>query len=309
MSKPKIRVSKQEVTKDIRAGVDDAALMNKYGISARGLQSLFKKLLAAGLIDKSEIDLRIVSPQWSHVVELVSIPGQSPRKTAVNPAEAVRTIRSGLSEATLMEKYKLSARGLESLFSKLAAAGHIKQAELDAKRRSFDSTDLAFMEGLDRAPEPESNSGSNVSGGVSRIARLVEDYKIHLAAVAGALVGMLALAAFLLMMNGIDRPLFRASRSSGIPADVAGNALQREARETIKILEAIERNAYAGLDPESVSTVSAYRECLRSCEDGFEGIGMADRGEAANCRKSCIHQYSERFRAIRERYYGSALPM
>ncbi len=43
---------------DVRAGMDDAGLMKKYQISFKGLQSLFKKLVASGGLEQSEIDER-----------------------------------------------------------------------------------------------------------------------------------------------------------------------------------------------------------------------------------------------------------
>jgi PAS domain S-box-containing protein len=43
---------------DVRAGMDDAGLMKKYNISFKGLQSLFRKLVATGGLEQYEIDER-----------------------------------------------------------------------------------------------------------------------------------------------------------------------------------------------------------------------------------------------------------
>ncbi len=51
-------LSAREVIRDIRAGLDDAALMEKYKVTPRGLQSLFKKLVAAGALTQAEVDAR-----------------------------------------------------------------------------------------------------------------------------------------------------------------------------------------------------------------------------------------------------------
>ncbi len=48
----------QDVLQDVRAGMTDAEFMAKYRLSARGLQSLFKKLIAAGSITKADLDRR-----------------------------------------------------------------------------------------------------------------------------------------------------------------------------------------------------------------------------------------------------------
>ena len=63
-------------------------------------------------------------------------------KRKITAREVLRDIRSGLSDQDLMEKYTLSAQGLQSVFHKLVNAGVITQAELD-----------------DRVPISERNSG------------------------------------------------------------------------------------------------------------------------------------------------------
>ncbi len=51
-------VPSKHAVADIRAGMSDAALMQKYDLSAKGLQSLFRKLRAANLITAIEFDTR-----------------------------------------------------------------------------------------------------------------------------------------------------------------------------------------------------------------------------------------------------------
>ena len=48
-----------DALKCIRSGMSDAALMKRYDISAKALQSLFRKLLAEGLIEESMIEGRV----------------------------------------------------------------------------------------------------------------------------------------------------------------------------------------------------------------------------------------------------------
>lgn len=52
-------------------------------------------------------------------------------KRKITAREVLRDIRSGLSDQDLMEKYTLSAQGLQSVFHKLVSAGVITQPELD----------------------------------------------------------------------------------------------------------------------------------------------------------------------------------
>jgi|SRR5271157_1221986 len=52
-------------------------------------------------------------------------------KRTVDAKEILADIKSGMDDAALKEKYRLSEQRLESVFNKLIAAGVIKQAELD----------------------------------------------------------------------------------------------------------------------------------------------------------------------------------
>jgi DNA-binding HxlR family transcriptional regulator len=51
-------INAKHFVKDIRSHMTEAELMDKYRLSARGLESVLKKLLEAGLITKSEYDWR-----------------------------------------------------------------------------------------------------------------------------------------------------------------------------------------------------------------------------------------------------------
>jgi hypothetical protein len=61
MSKPKL--SAKEVVQDIRAGMTDGELMAKYNLSAKGLQSVFQKLIDAGILISAELECRMPSAQ------------------------------------------------------------------------------------------------------------------------------------------------------------------------------------------------------------------------------------------------------
>ena len=53
MAKKSIKA--RELLFDIRAGVDDAGLMEKYGLSARGILQALNRLIAEGLMSPSEL--------------------------------------------------------------------------------------------------------------------------------------------------------------------------------------------------------------------------------------------------------------
>lgn len=57
MSKP--TVNAKEAAADIRSGMNNAALMEKYRVTETGLRSLMTKLVKAGLLEQSELDARL----------------------------------------------------------------------------------------------------------------------------------------------------------------------------------------------------------------------------------------------------------
>jgi hypothetical protein len=54
----KTRIRASDIAEDIRKGVSDPKLMEKYGLSAKGLSSAFQKLVDAGIMDEGEFDNR-----------------------------------------------------------------------------------------------------------------------------------------------------------------------------------------------------------------------------------------------------------
>ncbi len=140
-------IKAKEAVADIRSGMDDAALMEKYHLSAEGLQSLFDKLVTGGFIDLSEIARRLpgflgvvaISESASplHMGEVTASPRPLKTKSPplINVQEAARDIRWGIEDSALMEKYRLSPHELGGLFDKLLSAGLITQADLN--RRHF----------------------------------------------------------------------------------------------------------------------------------------------------------------------------
>ena len=58
MAEQKTTVSARDVVADIRAGATDVFLMKKYGLSEKGLKSLFQKLITAKVLTHAELDRR-----------------------------------------------------------------------------------------------------------------------------------------------------------------------------------------------------------------------------------------------------------
>ena len=105
-------IALREVLKDIKLGIDDAALKERYKLSEQGLKSLYDQLLESGLLEKEG--------------EHYFIAG----KRRISSAEIVTDILSGLTDLELMKKYKLSSHKLQKVFSKLVDAGTLTRQEL-----------------------------------------------------------------------------------------------------------------------------------------------------------------------------------
>lgn len=58
MLEDKAIVNAEDAVRSIMSGMTDKALMEKYEISQKGLESLFRKLLATGAIEQSDLDRR-----------------------------------------------------------------------------------------------------------------------------------------------------------------------------------------------------------------------------------------------------------
>jgi len=56
-------LSAKQVLADIRAGMSDEQLIKKYELSPKGLESLFGKLMKAGLVSKADLDKRLLASE------------------------------------------------------------------------------------------------------------------------------------------------------------------------------------------------------------------------------------------------------
>jgi DNA-binding response OmpR family regulator len=70
INKEKPVISAADAAECMRSGMDDSSLMKRYGISAKGLRSLFRKLVASGIVEQSELDKRTSeNHQWAVLEE------------------------------------------------------------------------------------------------------------------------------------------------------------------------------------------------------------------------------------------------
>ena len=109
---PAREIKAADILQDIKAGMVDSALMEKYRISSIGLQKLYKQLIDAGLLRRHE-------------------ERQIPRtKRTIKVKKIMTDIESGMGKSELMEKYDLSASMLERLCSKLLSQRALNPARI-----------------------------------------------------------------------------------------------------------------------------------------------------------------------------------
>lgn len=136
MGRGPVTIKAIEAVKCIRSGMNDAELMERFDISSNGLQILFDQLLKAGIINRQELEGRQVWAAPGRFVDEIDFPdksggNRSAKKPLLNAAEAVQKIRAGMGETELMKDYNLSAKGVQSLYTKLISAGLLDEAEIN----------------------------------------------------------------------------------------------------------------------------------------------------------------------------------
>jgi uncharacterized protein (DUF433 family) len=135
--KPRIKAG--DAVRDIRLGMTDSQLMEKYGISAKGLHSLFAKLIEAEVITAAEIDQRREDYHDTTIIE------------RMGEEDIIEDIRSGMTDSKLMEKYGLSADGFQMVLQMLIETNAITLQELyDTVPSAHDTVSLKNMRELPR---------------------------------------------------------------------------------------------------------------------------------------------------------------
>jgi anti-anti-sigma regulatory factor len=123
-------LSAREILQDLRNRISDEELMRKHSLSPKGLQSLYRKLLRKGLITKHILARRATLEQ---VDKSASSPNEA-KKPVVNAWDVLRDLEDGMPDSALMQKYRLSPKGLDSLMRKLSEKGLISPHKLQQRK-------------------------------------------------------------------------------------------------------------------------------------------------------------------------------
>ena len=94
----KAKLSAKAVLADLKAGMSDDALKQKFGITDTGLQTLFSKLLQAGLVTQADLDARNENEVEVVEVEVIeeipeTFPEKPPQPQAPKPRQPLRLWR------------------------------------------------------------------------------------------------------------------------------------------------------------------------------------------------------------------------
>lgn len=133
-----VTIKAMEVVKCIRAGMDDATLMDKFKVSSRGLQRLLSTLESAGILNKSELEERLALSYGTVIVDVdhATLELTSVKRPSIDALEARNFVRAGMDDRALMKQYNLSVKGLQSLLTKLVAAGAITSSDVTNRKIS-----------------------------------------------------------------------------------------------------------------------------------------------------------------------------
>ncbi|MEW6530091.1 MAG: YIP1 family protein [Thermodesulfobacteriota bacterium] len=136
----KQNISAKAVAADIRSGMGNAELMDKYGLSATGIESVIEKLIEHGVISAAEISgIRQARPK---PIEPES--RKAPAECARNPSEppvdpelakaVVEDVRRGKHDYDIMIRLGLGPDELRALIENLVRLGQLSAEEVEARK-------------------------------------------------------------------------------------------------------------------------------------------------------------------------------
>ena len=149
-------VDQDTILTDIKSGLDDIALMEKFALSGEALQAVFEELLTQGYLAPSDLEERTFVTYPSVVLKVKPAKPVETliKKPIIDAADAMHRIKEGMDDAALMKRYEISAKGLQSLISKLVSAGAITHSDLDNRSAKAHSTVFVDQEVTQELPLP-----------------------------------------------------------------------------------------------------------------------------------------------------------
>jgi hypothetical protein len=141
MSKAKINA--REVVQDIKSGMTDPELMQKYSLTPKGLESLFSKLVQAKILEQSFVEVRGASSgsQAPAGPTRPSVPAarktkQAPEGLSESDLAILQDIKDGKHDNEIMRSHELSPGGLKQI-----KAGFEQKGLLQAAPKALEDED------------------------------------------------------------------------------------------------------------------------------------------------------------------------
>ncbi|MGO9122757.1 MAG: hypothetical protein ACLQPD_34710 [Desulfomonilaceae bacterium] len=132
MTRPeKLMISTREFVGDLTNNLSDKELMAKHNLSASGLKKLYKKLLGKGVVSRRALEARIGIQRLSLVLKT-----NDAKRVTVNASDVLNSLSNGMTDGELMTKYRLTPRGLQSLYLKLYNEGLISRSTFMRRKAS-----------------------------------------------------------------------------------------------------------------------------------------------------------------------------
>jgi hypothetical protein len=141
MNKPKIGA--RQAVNDIKSGMTDAELMEKYGLSDKGLESLFRKLVEAKLLEESFIRTGTAPVDVDPVAKSSQLPVPMPESTPPAPEAPsemdlaiLQDIKDGRHDNEIMGRYELTPGKLNQIRDGLVQSGLLDAASMGQSKVS-----------------------------------------------------------------------------------------------------------------------------------------------------------------------------
>jgi hypothetical protein len=136
----KHKVSAKAVAADIGSGMDEAGLMEKYGLSPKALEYVLQKLLENNVITASQVSQFGQPPpetDLSHSQKAPTEPLPNAKEAPIDQrkAEALAAdVRSGKHDYDIRMRFHLSPDELRVLMDDLVRLGYLSREEVEARR-------------------------------------------------------------------------------------------------------------------------------------------------------------------------------
>ncbi len=131
MERPKI--SAKEISKDIRTGFSNSQIRLKYGLSEKQLESIFKKLVSAGLFSEAELNARKQAKKPPPPESEKKTPKAPPPSPESDKASAVLAdLKAGGHKMEIMSRHELSPSQYDKIVEELTAKGALPRQDMDA---------------------------------------------------------------------------------------------------------------------------------------------------------------------------------